>query len=625
MFVEFVHGEKYAQTGADTADTPDSFDDCGLLLTDEDLVIDIDCLPKETIKQLLKDFMIETQVVWTDRGAHLYFQKPAYFKPREGVCRLGFKVEQFTKRQRPNGVTIKRNGVMREVENWGVREEFASIFNVSANYHNLLGLQEGEGRNAGLFAQNVALNRCESWDKILKFINQNVLGEPLNNDEFLTATRDIEKTAAKGAEEVEIAEEILKTMRVSKWGGKVWYWDPDSQSYTDNEDYLMDVICSKCPGRKTAFIEEVHKQLQFKGQKYPPDYTFKIKLQNGFLWDGQFYSMTLTDFTPYSIPIPYNPDARPAPLVDDYLEQLAASEKYSREEIEEYKNLILESMAYGLVVNPERTRSLCRFFIFRGEGANGKGTLLQIIRRIYGKQNCASMSITQLSDDKFNSQLPGRLVNLGDDLEGKPINEAAFRVIKNITSADTFQTRPMYQNPLEVVVQTKLLFTTNNNIRTFEKGYALDRRICWMPMFNTVKKPDPNFISKLTTPEVLEYWMKLLVEAYLRLYKDGWTPSKIAAGYNEKYRMHNDLSLLFLEEMGIESLLDMTMTEISKAFDEWNTEDDRKLNKKAFKMNCWNLYKAGIGIARRTGAAKTFGRVLMLQSETTQDLTPTFK
>ena len=96
----------------------DSFTDCGLLLTNEDIVIDIDHVPKETIKAVLLEFGIITQTVWTDRGAHLWFKKPTWLtRRRDGICRLGFEIEQHNRTSNPNGMTVKRNGVSREIEN----------------------------------------------------------------------------------------------------------------------------------------------------------------------------------------------------------------------------------------------------------------------------------------------------------------------------------------------------------------------------------------------------------------------------------------------------------------------------------------------------------------------------
>ena len=55
MFVEYVPGTKHAGSKAERSETMDAFTDCGMLLNNEDVVIDIDHLPKESIKALIAE------------------------------------------------------------------------------------------------------------------------------------------------------------------------------------------------------------------------------------------------------------------------------------------------------------------------------------------------------------------------------------------------------------------------------------------------------------------------------------------------------------------------------------------------------------------------------------------
>ncbi|MEJ7462307.1 hypothetical protein WL514_01915 [Staphylococcus saprophyticus] len=94
MYVEYKDDDsKHALPDADISEFPDSFRNAGWLLTENDLIVDIDHLPKETIKKMLKTFNINTQTVWTDRGVHLYFKKPTTFRGASAITPLGFEVE----------------------------------------------------------------------------------------------------------------------------------------------------------------------------------------------------------------------------------------------------------------------------------------------------------------------------------------------------------------------------------------------------------------------------------------------------------------------------------------------------------------------------------------------------
>ena len=622
-FIEFQPGEKYAKPGADKSDFTESFQDCGYLLTKDEIVIDIDHLPKESIRELCKTFDIKTQIVWTNRGAHLYFKKPPRHRRTDGVCRLGFEIEELTCTNRPNGVTVKRDGVLREIENAGAREALPDIFTVSKRFEDLTGLSEGDGRNRKLYTHKMKLNNCEDWFRIIRFINEHVFDEPLQQKEFDSLSRAEQYEGdQKTTNEADVAEQVIREFKCAKWASQVWFWSEKAGKFISDDEELAAIIAKRIAVKDPNKVEKAMKWLRINAKKYPADYIFKIRLRNGFLADGKFTPIVVDDFTPHCIDIDYNPDAEPVPAIDEYLDQIVNEPKYTQQDMQDYRNRLIEIMAYGLIVNPERVRVLSKFHILRGEGSNGKGTFLEIMKTIYQPENCSTLSIEDLADATRINSLTGKLVNLGDDVEDKPIGKTQFKHIKNITSADTVTIRRLYKEAESVVLQAKLIYTSNSDLRTFDKGHALERRMCWVPMFNTVRKPDPNFITKMTTPEALEYWMKLMVEAYVRLYKHGWTESKICADYNGEYHRHNDISKMFIEELEKDDFHYKTRQEVLDMFDKWNTDDDRKLNMRAFKQNIWLLYRMGFGVNTRQGKS---AKVIMEQCETKQNLKPTFK
>ncbi len=622
-FIEFQPGEKYAKPGADKSDFTESFQDCGYLLTKDEIVIDIDHLPKESIRELCKTFDIKTQIVWTNRGAHLYFKKPPRHRRTDGVCRLGFEIEELTCANRPNGVTVKRDGVLREIENAGAREALPDIFTVSKRFEDLTGLSEGDGRNRKLYTHKMKLNNCEDWFRIIRFINEHVFDEPLPQKEFDSLSRAEQSEGdQKTTDEADVAEQVIREFKCAKWASQVWFWSEKAGKFISDDEELAAIIAKRIAVKDPNKVEKAMKWLRINAKKYPADYIFKIRLRNGFLADGKFTPIVVDDFTPHCIDIDYNPDAEPVPAIDEYLDQIVNEPKYTQQDMQDYRNRLIEIMAYGLIVNPERVRVLSKFHILRGEGSNGKGTFLEIMKTIYQPENCSTLSIEDLADATRINSLTGKLVNLGDDVEDKPIGKTQFKHIKNITSADTVTIRRLYKEAESVVLQAKLIYTSNSDLRTFDKGHALERRMCWVPMFNTVRKPDPNFITKMTAPEALEYWMKLMVEAYMRLYKNGWTESKICTDYNGEYHRHNDISKMFIEELEKDDFLYKTRQEVLEMFDKWNTDDDRKLNMRAFKQNIWLLYRMGFGVNKRQGKS---AKVLMEQCETKQNLKPTFK
>lgn len=609
MYIEFKPGEKHAAKGADTAETPDSFRDAGWLLGPDEVVIDIDELSKEQISEYIKRFDIHTQIVWTDRGAHFYFRKsPGYSRAKNGICALGFPIESKTSSNAPNGVTIKRNGVLREIENEGNREIIPWYFSSGKQYTSMMGFGEGDGRNNALFSHKQKLDNNPDTEKICRFINEVLFDKPMDEVEFNLIVRNY--TAGNGAEtEYDHATNIMNEYRCVNYQGSIWWWN-GKEYITDADDNhrLIQLIFQRCPGKKTRFVEEIVRQIEMRGSKRD-GCEFPIRFRNGILDEGEFIEFPgFQEFTPYYIDVDYDPNAPPVPEVDAYIDQLTGADP-------DYRLLIAEVMGYPMITNPERIRSIAKFFIFRGNGANGKSTLLQIMKRIYKERNCSALSIKQCADSRYQVSMLGKLANLGDDCEPESINNDQMKILKNICSADTIEARRLYQQSFYATYTVKLIFTSNSDIRSWEKGYAFKRRVMWMPMFNTVAKPDPSFISKMTTPDALKYWTRLMIEGYQRIYHNKTlTFCQKVQDYNDQYHMENNHMAMWLSNINIETvILGKTAKEVRKAYEEYNDDSDKKYSPQLLNER---LREMGIGIGDKRLGPKEKIRVYMRQSDT---------
>lgn len=585
MYVEFVNGEKHAKKDADVSESLEYFNDAGYLLTDSDLIIDIDCLNRDQINELIRFFRIETQIVWTERGAHFYFKKPDGFRAAKSICGLGFEVE-YKHIKNTKDITVKRNGKLREVVNQGIREELPNFFKPLRKASELLGLDEGDGRNQALFKHRGYITSLNNWSKMLIFINQTIFATPLPEEEMETLTRDIEIKAIKDGEAA-IADLIMKEKRIVKYSGSLYYFD--GKEYINDEDKMTRMVFSYCEGQKTNYVREVIEQMNLRSKLIPDDYTFDIKLKNGILRDGKFIEVDYTDFTPYSIPIKYDPDTKPVEEVEQYLNHLTNSD-------EDYKKFVLEMMGHCLIVDKEVKRMMGKFFILIGSGGNGKGTLLSIIRSILNQKNCSGLSIKNMTDERYFNVLQGKLTNLGDDIQDEPINNEQMKILKNISTCDFVEMRKLYKNANSVELTPTLIFASNHVLKSFEKGESYKRRVVWMPMFTKVKKKDKRFISNITTPEALQYWIKLVVEAYFRLYEnEKFTEAQIVEDYNRRYHEENDTTLEFVFDLSKEDIIGKRAPEVYEEYEKWAEENGLNvLSARALKSTIQDVHQLEI-------------------------------
>ena len=616
-YIEFEPGAKHASKGADISDDINAFKDCGYLLKRDDVVIDIDHLDKNTIREMIEFFDIKTQTVWTDRGVHLYFKKPEGFnRAKNGVCPLGFDIEMKTSSNTPNGLTIKRNGKARTIENNGIFQELPWFLYRNKQYKSMLGLGDGDGRNNALYAHKMKLANHDGWQDVLFFINNYIFDEPLDEKEYKLLTRS-ENINPQEVTQYQAAEMIRNEFKCVSYMGSLWWYSSSYNDFITDQDNgrLRALIYQKVGEVNTRYVDEILKQIMYRAKRFEPNTSFPIKFNNGVLFpNGTWVEVEYSDFTPFNINIAYHPDATPVPIVDEYIDNLTGHDKG-------YRDALLEALSFVLVTDPERIRSLGKFWIFRGDGRNGKGTLLQIMSKIYNPKNCTNLSIKQLADPRYNYTMIGKLANLGDDIEGDAIDNNQMKMLKNMVTADSVSTRKLYEQSITATFTIKLYFTTNSNIKSYEKGFAYQRRVVWMPMFNKVEKPDPHFITKLTTKEALEYWIKLIMDGYFRLLKNGdWSRSEVLEKYNTEYHESNNPMLLFVKDADIETeILYRTVNEVRDAFEEWKDDDSYKFNSKLLKQALWERHKIGIGVKKVSRKSK---KLFLKQEDTDQDLTP---
>lgn len=563
MYVEFKPDQKFASVIADKSPMHESFKDAGYCLTQEDLIVDIDSLPKASIEKMIQAFDITTQVVWTDRGAHLYFKKPKGFRGTRNVNPLGFDCE-YKHLANTKAITIKRGGVLRTIDNVGVRQDLPDFLYSRTKLESLEGLDAGDGRNQKLYAHKFKIMAVHNWKKCLSFINQYVFAIPMDAEEFTSVCRE-EQIRAEKDNEYEVAMQLKNKLRVVKFSDRLYNYD--GSRYVSGENFTT-VVSKHLQGQKIRYIDEVMKQMEYHIENVrEPACGFDIKFKNGILRDGRWVEVESQEFTPFYIDLEYREDAEPVQAVDDYLDFLTDGDAT-------YRKLVLEVMAHTLIVNPEFKRQLAKFFFFVGNGGNGKGTMLTIMRRILGRENCSSLSPEEMTKESYFTSLQGKLANLGDDVEDRAINEKQMKSIKNISTCDYVSSRELYKQSKEVVVTTSLIFTSNHLLKSFEKGESYKRRVIWCPMFGTIAKKDPKFITKITTDEALEYWVKIMIDAYYDLYENaGFTESDKVNQYNHEYHEENNGTLIFVRDHKPVDFIGLRPPEVYDQYEIWAEEN----------------------------------------------------
>ena len=213
-----------------------------------------------------------------------------------------------------------------------------------------------------------------------------------------------------------------------------------------------------------------------------------------------------------------------------------------------------------------------------------------------------------MGDERYFFNMVGKLANLGDDIHNAPINDDQMKIIKNITTCDPVEIRKMRENSTTEEMVITLIFTSNHILKTFEKSEAYKRRVDWLPIFTKPEKKDPLFITKLTTPEAVRYWIRLAVEGYYRLYENkGFTECAVVHEFNSQYHEENDNTTTFVESLEREQIIGKRPPEIYSIYEQWCIDNgDDPLSKKTLKESIQKTY----GLIVKNIRDKTTKRVI---------------
>lgn len=232
----------------------------------------------------------------------------------------------------------------------------------------------------------------------------------------------------------------------------------------------------------------------------------EITLKNGVL-NTKTFNFTCHNPKKYSllqIPVNYVPDAD-CPKFKKFLLEIIPNK------IE--RNTIIELFGYCLV----RNYSIQKWFMFLGEGANGKGTLLSTLRTFLGVENISAVELQEFDKPFSIAELYGRLANIVGDLSAKELYHSGR--LKSLTGGDLLLAEKKFQNPFNFVNYAKLIYSANDLPKTFDGTRAFWRRVMLIN-FNETFTGDgdiKDLWKEFTTDDEMSGILNLAIEGLQRL------------------------------------------------------------------------------------------------------------
>lgn len=243
----------------------------------------------------------------------------------------------------------------------------------------------------------------------------------------------------------------------------------------------------------------------------------------------------------------YDPKAE-APLFERTLREVFSGD----EELTEY---MLRVFGYALLGQPTEDIMVIAF----GNGANGKSTITNAVRKTFGGYARAAEASSFVSDGKQGGaggaredlvRLRGaRLVYVNEPDENGELREGA---VKSMTGGDTITARGLYaKDSVEIAPTWTVIMPTNHKPIIKGSDNGIWRRMVMIP-FERNFENDPTIQKDPKREEKLLGEMRgiltLLVQAALRYQRDGLTPPAQVRAARDAYRSQMDLLAEWLEE-----------------------------------------------------------------------------
>lgn len=581
------------------------------------IVVDID-EGKEQAMRVVKRLGLKTLMAQTPKGLHLYFKCDKEYPQRVGmVLPCGLKCDFRCANKGyvllPFGAEGRRFNKCRKIAE--MPQEFTPMVN---RKESLLGLKDGDGRNATLFAHLMAYkNRGASDEQIetmAEVINEEVFADPMDEGELAKIVENTKKYEAaqqfdnpyliynsKGVptniNHRAICDYFVNKGDIFVLGGECYQYRDgvyvEASSYVRNtikdmivldglitQNRIMEcyrLICDDVRMQRTTAELNRDKNL--------------INFQNG-VWDIERGELIPHD-SKYlqTLQIPHKVGEY-KPFPETRLYQFFKLTKLPKEDVK----MLLKYMAYCLTLD----YGLKTFMILCGQSNTGKSVLIRFFETLVGRVNVSSLSMHELNMRFYPSQLYNRLLNSCADNSSLPLS--SIENLKKITGGDQIMHEKKGKEPFFFVPFCKLIFSFNQlPLQLEEKSNAFYKRMRILFM-NTELFLNNEYVNNLCSEEgvseIIPYLLRLLpVKDIPR--------TSMSNKYVEALRQDSDSIHAFIsKQCEIGSGLSVEKNALYEAYCRYCVDTGRENSKKHSFMR--NIRAQGFKEARAKGKAREY-------------------
>jgi putative DNA primase/helicase len=363
------------------------------------------------------------------------------------------------------------------------------------------------------------------------------------------------------------------------------------------------------------------------------NYVYEVPLKNGIL------NVLTKELKPFDkdkvffnkLPVTYNPEAK-CPAIEKHLKDVLKFE----EDIKVFYEVI------GFLLYKEYF--LEKMIMFVGDGRNGKGKTIDLIRRFLGIENCASVPLSVFDDNFRVCELFTKMANLAGDLSNTALKDTGM--LKQTTGRDLIGANRKFLTDIKFINYAKHIFACNELPKVYDmsKGFWSRWIVLEFPYefiseneYNRLEKEkrvmkkilDPYHIDKISSDEELSGLLNKALEGLQNTRKNKtFSYSRGTEEIKQFWIRKSDSFIAFCYD-NLEENYDSLMTkgELRKAYHKYCVEHKLKgCSDKAIQIALQEMFGAtdirktingdfvhiweGIRFKENTKYNKTYGKII---------------
>lgn len=223
-----------------------------------------------------------------------------------------------------------------------------------------------------------------------------------------------------------------------------------------------------------------------------------------------------------------------------------------------------------------RGHDVARMILLQGSGANGKSTLLDMLRHMLGEDNCFSLSICDLGEKFQLVPAMGKLALIGDDISNDYVNGKACAVMKKFVTGDTVNDQYKGGATFQFKPYATLIYSCNEIPKFADGTYGFERRIHPIPLLARFTPSNagfnPNLSEKLKEETCMEYALTKAIEALCRCRANiSLTANVLSKKMAQEIVNDNDSVRAFFDgtKSDVTSFVGKTNTSVYSSYDSW--------------------------------------------------------